>query len=93
MTKDDSHQPELAAQLKMAKDEIVRLRRMVADREYMCTAYRNMLGPKGLEVADMWDERGVQRIHFSWAQGADALSGEDRAGYILAFENTLREEP
>ena len=63
--------------------EIERLRRVAADRSYMMQAYRNMLGPKGLDVAEMWERQGVTRHHTTWGPEAIALTGEERAQALL----------
>lgn len=75
---------------RQALDEVIaevgRLRRVATDRQYMMEAYRNMLGGKGLEVATMWEKTHVMRVHFDWADGAAALTGEQRAEFILGLE-------
>lgn len=55
--------------------------------EYFNVAYRNMLGPVGRQVAEMWREKGVRRVHFDWGPEADNLTGEERAQIILDVEN------
>jgi len=72
------------------KDErIAELRRMAADRAYMMQAYRNMLGPKALDVAEMWDRKGVFRQHTTWGPEAIALTGEERAQVLLDVESAI----
>lgn len=73
-------------ELDEAKAEIANERRRATDAEYMAHAYRNMLGETGLKVAEMWREKGVKRVHFSWAEGAANLTGEERAKHILEWE-------
>lgn len=60
--------------------------RRATDAEYFNVAYRNMLGPIGRKVAEMWREKGVKRIHFDWGPDADSLTGEERARIILDIE-------
>lgn len=62
------------------------LQRVATDRRYMLDAYRNMLGETGLEVAQMWGEKHVLRVHFSWGPDAAAMTGEQRAQVILDME-------
>lgn len=65
---------------------IRRLRRIATDRSYMMTAYRRMLGPKGREVAAMWDRMGVERHHTLWGPSAANMSGEEIAQCHLDIE-------
>ena len=60
--------------------------RRATDAEYMCNAYMQMLGPKGLEVAEMWSKKGVRRVHHSWGPDAHKMTGEERAQFILDVE-------
>jgi hypothetical protein len=69
--------------------EIARLRRLATDRKYMLEAYRNMLGPKGLEVATIWERQGVTRQHTSWGPDAYSLSGEERAQVLLDVQTAV----
>lgn len=68
------------------KAEIKRLRRLATDRSYMMQAYANMLGPKGIEVVRMWDDKGVTRFHSSWGPEAANMTGEERAQALLDVE-------
>lgn len=61
-------------------------RHRATNAEYLVTAYRNMLGDKGLEVAKLWTAKGVVRIHFDWGPDAWKLTGEQRAEFILGIE-------
>ena len=72
------------------KERLAKQVRRATDAEYMAHAYRNMLGPKGQEVAAMWSEKRVQRVHFEWGPGAADLTGEKRAETILALEAAPR---
>lgn len=65
---------------------LYRAKVVATDRSYMMEAYRSMLGPKGLEVAAMWEKQGVTRQHTSWGPEAWKASGEDRAGWLLDVE-------
>lgn len=78
---------DLTERLERAEKEIAKQRRRATDAEYMGAAYHNMLGPKGREVADMWSQKGVQRIHIDWDTGAFEVDGEKRAEVILEWEN------
>lgn len=66
--------------------ELGRLRRLATDRAYLMQAYHDMLGPKGREVAALWREKGVTRVHFDWGPDGLARAGEDRAAIILDLE-------
>lgn len=79
----------LARQAAEKDAEIARLRRLATDRKYMLEAYRNMLGPKGLEVATMWERQGVTRQHTSWGPDAYSLSGEERAQVLLDVQTAV----
>ena len=81
---DEHHQADLAAIA-----EIERLRRIACDRAYMLQAYRNMLGPKALEVVAAWERKGVTRQHTSWGAEAHSLSGEERAQILLDVESSV----
>lgn len=74
------------AEVEGMRAEINRLRRLATDRSYMMTAYRQMLGPKGCEVAAMWDAKGVERQHTSWGPKAAEMTGEERAQVHLDIE-------
>lgn len=76
----------LQARVEALEAERKRLTRLATDRSYMMEAYRSMLGPKGLEVAVMWEKQGVTRQHTSWGPEAWKASGEDRAGWLLDIE-------
>lgn len=69
---------------------IKELVREKTDLVYLLTAYRNMLGPKGLEVAKMWSDNRVRRVHYSWGPEAFTLTGEERAQVILDLESAPR---
>lgn len=75
----------LRKQVSDAVGERDRQMRRATNAEYMAAAYRNMLGPKGLEVAAMWERAHVNRVHFDWGPDALKLSGEQRAETILAM--------
>lgn len=75
-----------AAEIERLREAVNKERRRATDAEYFCVAYRNMLGPIGLKVAQMWEEKGVKRIHFSWAPAAAEMTGEERAQLILDWE-------
>ena len=62
------------------------------DGEYFKLAYRNMLGPVGLQVVKMWETKGVTRVHFDWGPDAHKLTGEERAKVILEVEDSINEE-
>lgn len=62
------------------------LRREIADGHYMMEAYRQMLGPKGRQVAKLWADQGIIQQHSSWTVDPYSLTGEDVAGIHLAFE-------
>jgi hypothetical protein len=69
------------------QETIERLRREITDAQYMLRAYMQMLGPKGLQVAEMWLKNGVRRVHFDWGPEAYRMTGEERAQFILDLEN------
>lgn len=69
------------------QETIERLRREITDARYMNMAYMQMLGPIGLQVAEMWLNNGVKRVHFDWGPEAYRLTGEERAKFILDMEN------
>lgn len=81
---------EVAALAKMAM-EATELHRLATDRLYMMQAYRNMLGPKALVVAKMWDDSRMHRVHFDWQSAAFEVSGEERAQFILDLEEQLKD--
>ena len=56
------------------------------DRTYMQAAYYAMLGPNGRQMADVWHDRGVLRVHHSWGPEAAAMTGEERAAHMLAWD-------
>lgn len=64
--------------------------RVATDHRYMKEAYWYMLGPVGLKVADMWFKKGVLRVHHSWGPEAAALTGEERAQFILDWEEASK---
>lgn len=67
-------------------NEVGELRRQLNNARYMLRAYRDMLGPNGLKVAEMWDARGVERVHHEWGPQAAEMTGEERAAFILKME-------
>lgn len=80
-----------------AADEIAKLRaenakltRMATDRRYMMDAYRAMLGPVALKVAEAWETKGVLRQHTYWRPEAHKLTGEERAQHLLDAESAPR---
>lgn len=75
------------AELERERDEA---RREATDQRYMKQAYWYMLMPLGLKVAKMWDDKGVKRVHHSWAPEASKLTGEERAKAILEWEDAAR---
>jgi len=79
----------LRAEVERLTAELNTVNRLATDRAYLASAYRNMLGPKGREVADMWDSKGVTRTHVDWAPGAAKMTGEDRAEVLLGIEAAL----
>lgn len=80
------HRRAADAELDRLRAENERLRRERGNALYMGEAYRQMLGPKGREVATMWEKQGVVRIHSSWAADPYSLEGEDVAQIHLDFE-------
>jgi hypothetical protein len=68
------------------------LRRDYIDQGYMLGAVTDMLGPTGLAVWKRWQENGVVRVHHSWGPEARDMTGEERAGILLAWEDAPREE-
>lgn len=75
-----------ALEIEQLSDRLTKLQRMYNDQEYLLLAYHNMLGEKGVEVAQMWIDKKVTRVHFSWGPKAHKLSGEQRAQFILDLE-------
>lgn len=67
--------------------ELDKANRLATDRLYMMQAYKNMLGPVGLQVVNMWREKGVKRVHFDWGPQASLMTGEERAQFILDMES------
>lgn len=82
----ESRVSELEQALEEAEKVIANERRRATDAEYMAQAYRNMLGETGMKVANMWRDKGIRRVHFSWAERAEKLTGEERAKHILEWE-------
>lgn len=82
---------EAASLLETVAAERDALRREATDQRYMKQAYWHMLGPKGLEVAAMWQGNGVRRVHHSWGPEAINMTGEERAALILDWETAARE--
>lgn len=72
------------------EEEVRRLIALATDRHYFIEAYRSMLGPIGLKVAAMWKDKRVKRVHHSWGPGSAALSGEQRAQFILDLEEAAK---
>lgn len=54
-------------------------RRRATDAEYRADNYRMMLGTKARQVAKLWDDSGVVRVHVSWVQQAPFDDGEAMA--------------
>ncbi len=69
--------------------EIAKLRRLATDRAYMMKAYRDMLGTNGLEVAEMWERKGVLRQHTDWGPASATMTGEERAQVLLGVEEEV----
>jgi len=67
--------------------KLERMLRINADQLYMQSAMLNMLGPKAIEVVQMWARDGVNRVHYSWGPKTKHLSGEERAQVILDVSN------
>lgn len=65
-------------------------RRTAGDQRYMLEAYRQMLGPKGLEVVEHWTAKKMKRVHRSWEPDAWSLTGEERAQLLLDLEAALK---
>lgn len=80
----------LVGMIRELQAENAKLARQSTDRLYMLTAYRQMLGPTGLKVAAMWDDKNVSRVHFDWGPEAHKLTGEERAQVILDMEAAPR---
>lgn len=74
-------------QIEALSVKVAEFNRLATDRQYLMWAYENMLMKKGLEVAKMWRNKNVKRVHFSWGPDADKLTGEERASLILEWEN------
>lgn len=70
--------------------ELASANRTATDRAYMMQAYRSMLGPIGLQVAALWEKKGVKRQHTSWGPESRFLSGEERAQALLDVETALK---
>lgn len=85
--------PEVASLLNeiatLRENERKQLRR-ANDAEYMRNAYRQMLGPKGREVANGWDADGVKRVHTSWGPDAVNLDGEGVAAVHLQMREAAK---
>jgi hypothetical protein len=54
------------------------------------SALIHMLGPKGLEVWELWQKNRVKRVHFYWGDEADTLDGEGRAEVILEWDKAIK---
>lgn len=65
------------------RGRVARLSKTAVDRSYMLNAYREMLGPIALQVADGWESMGVTRQHTSWGPEAHKMTGEERAKVLL----------
>lgn len=72
--------------LRGIREALDRANRTATDRRYMMDAYFLMLGPKGRQVAEAWQAKGVRRQHTSWGPEAAKLSGEERAQVLLDME-------
>lgn len=70
--------------------EVAKQRRRATDAEHLNVAYRNMLGPNGRAVAEMWREKGVTRVHFDWGPAISDMTGEEVAQFILGFEGAQK---
>lgn len=68
---------------------IIDLTRTATDRRYMMEAMVQMLGPKGKQVVALWEAKGVKRIHSSWAEGYERLTGEEVAQVHLDLEEAM----
>ena len=88
MTEDE--EKALRVRVSELEAEVKRLTTLATDRFYFMEAYRAMLGPIGREVAKMWKDRGVMRVHYSWGPDALAKSGEERAQLILDWEDAMK---
>ena len=67
-----------------------RLLQLATDRQYFIEALVNMLGPIALKVWQMWQEKKVSRVHYSWGEKFYSMSGEERAAAILKVEEELK---
>lgn len=81
---------ELTEKLAQTEAELVAARRLAIDRRYFMEAYHSMLGENGLKVAAMWEAKNVKRVHHSWGPEAHKLTGEERAAFILDWEEAAR---
>jgi hypothetical protein len=71
------------------EEKLKRVNRIATDKEYMLHAYRSMLGPKALELVELWESKGVTRQHTFWGPDAHKLTGEERAQELLKVATAL----
>lgn len=76
----------LEGEVERLKKEVRRLNGIATDRRYMLDAVVMMLGPKGRQVWQMWQDSGLERIHISWGPDAAKLTGEEIAQFHLDLE-------
>ena len=78
----------LEAELARAREAARKARHVATNRAYMLAATTRMLGPKGRQVWQGWQDKGVLRVHYDWGQNAPF--GEDCAQVILDWEEAAK---
>lgn len=91
-TEPDAGRVEAEAKVAELEAQVKRLNRIATDRQYMLNAYRAMLGPNALKVAEAWDKKGVVRQHTYWGPEAHSLTGEERAQVLLDVDASISKE-
>ncbi|GEM70919.1 hypothetical protein SAQ01S_06850 [Sphingomonas aquatilis NBRC 16722] len=81
----------LVEQIASLEKQLRDARRTSTDRLYMIGALVPMLGPKGRQVWEQWQAKGVQRIHTAWADDVMALAGEEVAERHLQINKACEE--
>ncbi len=73
------------------EERCAKLNTLATDRMYMMEAYKNMLGPTGLQVVAAWEAKGIRRVHYDWGPEAfaEGKTGEDRAQWITEVEQAV----
>jgi hypothetical protein len=80
----------LQAKLVEAALALTKANRTSTDRLYMLEATANMLGPNGRKMWSLWQEKGIERVHYSWGPEASKMTGEELADVMLRCEEAAQ---